>query len=101
MRRLSGSQAALQAKFYSGSARRPAQTGLRLHDPRQSYASRALALSESLTMIGKLLAHTQVQTTARYAHLARDSIQNAAARITGSNGGNLSSVPDADKTTAH
>ena len=29
-------------------------------------------------MIGKLLGHTQVQTTARYAHLARDSIQNAA-----------------------
>ena len=40
-------------------------------------------------MIGKLLGHTQVQTTARYAHLARDSIQNAAARITGSIGGNL------------
>ena len=33
--------------------------------------------------------HTQVQTTARYAHLARDSIQNAAARITGSIGGDL------------
>ena len=30
-------------------------------------ASRALALGESLTMIGKLLGHTQVQTTARYA----------------------------------
>ena len=40
-------------------------------------------------MIGKLLGHTQVQTTARYAHLARDSIQTAAARITGSIGGNL------------
>ena len=35
------------------------------------------------------LGHTQVQTTARYAHLARDSIQTAAARITGSIGGNL------------
>ena len=54
-----------------------------------TYASRALALGESLTMIGKLLGHTQVQTTARYAHLARDSIQNAAARITGSIGGDL------------
>ena len=40
-------------------------------------------------MIGKLLGHTQVQTTARYAHLARDSIQTAAARVTGSIGGNL------------
>ena len=73
---------------------------VRIHDLRHSYASRALALGESLTMIGKLLGHSQVQTTARYAHLARDSIQNAAARITGSIGGNLSSVPDADNTTA-
>ena len=62
---------------------------VRIHDLRHSYASRALALGESLTMIGKLLGHTQVQTTARYAHLARDSIQNAAARITGSIGGDL------------
>ena len=62
---------------------------VRIHDLRHSYASRALALGENLTMIGQLLGHTQVQTTARYAHLARDSIQNAAARITGSIGGNL------------
>ena len=40
-------------------------------------------------MIGKLLGHIQVQTTARYAHLARDSIQNAASRITESIGENL------------
>ena len=64
---------------------------VRIHDLRHSFASRALALGESLTMIGKLLGHTQVQTTARYAHLARDSIQNAAARITGSIGGSLMS----------
>lgn len=71
---------------------------VRIHDLRHSYASRALALGESVTMIGKLLGHTQVQTTARYAHLARDSIQNAAARITGSIGGNLSSVHRVDET---
>ena len=46
-------------------------------------------MGESLTMIGKLLGHTQVRTTARYTHLVRDSIQIAAARITGSIGGNL------------
>ena len=44
-------------------------------------ASRALALGESLTMIGKLLGHRQVQTTARYAHLARaESVKTSAAR---------------------
>ena len=33
---------------------------VRIHDLRHSYTSRALALGESLTMIGKLLGHTQV-----------------------------------------
>ena len=32
-------------------------------------------------MIGKLLGHTQVQTTARYAHLANDPVKSAANRI--------------------
>ena len=54
---------------------------VRLHDLRHSFASRALALGESLPMIGKLLGHTQVQTTARYAHLGRHSVKVAAARI--------------------
>ena len=48
--------------------------GVRIHDLRHSFASRALALGEGLPMIGKLLGHTQVQTTARYAHLARDTV---------------------------
>ena len=29
-------------------------------------------------MIGKLLGHTQVQTTARYAHLAAEPVKSAA-----------------------
>ena len=57
---------------------------VRIHDLRHSYVSRALALGESLPMIGKLLGHSQVETTARYAHLARDSVQEAAERIAGS-----------------
>ena len=34
-------------------------------------------------MIGKLLGHSQVQTTARYAHLADDPAKAAANRISG------------------
>lgn len=37
-------------------------------------------------MIGKLLGHKRVQTTARYAHLARNSIKKAAARVAASIG---------------
>ena len=54
---------------------------MRLHDCRHSYASRALALGESLPMIGRLLGHTQVETTARYAHLAQDSVKESAERV--------------------
>ena len=71
---------------------------VRIHDLRHSFASRALALGESLTMIGKLLGHTQVQTTARYAHLARDSMQTAASCITESIGGNLLDPGDANSS---
>ena len=54
---------------------------MRIHDVRHSYASRALALGESLPMIGRLLGHTQVETTARYAHLAQDSVRESAMRV--------------------
>ena len=32
-------------------------------------------------MIGKLLGHRQMETTSRYAHLARDTVHQSAARI--------------------
>ena len=35
-------------------------------------------------MIGKLLGHSDIETTSRCAHLARDSIHEAAERIAGS-----------------
>ncbi len=62
---------------------------VRLHDLRHSFASRALALGESLPVIGKLLGHSQVETTARYAHLTRDSVRESAARISASIGADL------------
>ena len=54
---------------------------VRLHDLRHSFASGGLLVGEGLPMIGKLLGHTQVQTTARYAHLANDPLKAAANRI--------------------
>ena len=54
---------------------------VRIHDLRHSFASRALALGESLPMIGKLLGHGKIETMARYAHLARDSVHESAGRI--------------------
>ena len=54
---------------------------VRIHDLRHSYTSRALALGESLYSIGKLLGHSRVSTTARYAHLMREAEKAAASRV--------------------
>ena len=56
---------------------------LRIHDLRHSFASGGLLVGEGLPMIGKLLGHNKVQTTARYAHLANDPVKSAANRIAG------------------
>ena len=43
---------------------------VRIHDLRHTFASSGVALGQGLPIIGRLLGHTQPQTTARYAHLA-------------------------------
>lgn len=54
---------------------------VRIHDLRHTFASAAVAAGQSLPIIGKLLGHTQVQTTARYAHLAADPVRVAADQV--------------------
>jgi integrase len=53
----------------------------RIHDLRHTFASAAVAAGQGLPMVGKLLGHTQVQTTARYAHLAADPVKAAAEQV--------------------
>ena len=55
--------------------------GRDIGDVRHRFASRALALGESLSMIGELLGHNKIDTTARYAQLARDSTKASSARV--------------------
>ena len=50
---------------------------LRLHDLRHSFASVGAGAGLSLPIIGALLGHSQPATTARYAHLAADPLQEA------------------------
>jgi integrase len=52
--------------------------GVRIHDLRHSFASHAAAHSETLPMIGKLLGHTEVRTTTRYARLEDGHVIKAA-----------------------
>ena len=53
----------------------------RIHDCRHSFASRAVGLGENLPMIGRLLGHSELQATERYAHLERNWVREAAVRI--------------------
>jgi integrase len=56
---------------------------VRIHDLRHTFASVAVVNGQGLPMIGKLLGHSQVQTTARYAHLAADPVKAAANTVAG------------------
>lgn len=60
-----------------------AEAGLenvRIHDLRHTYASIAASGGQSLQLIGRLLGHRDVKTTAQYAHLADDPVNAAAER---------------------
>ncbi|MBI1220498.1 MAG: tyrosine-type recombinase/integrase [Rhodobacteraceae bacterium] len=52
--------------------------GVRIHDLRHTYASNAVSSGMPIQMVGRLLGHTQLQTTMRYAHLADDPVNRAA-----------------------
>lgn len=79
---------------------------VRIHDLRHTYASIAAMAGHSLPMIGRLLGHTQAQTTARYAHLADETTRRAANEVDGlftefiqtqtKHGNHLRLVPDVE-----
>jgi integrase len=53
----------------------------RLHDLRHTYASHLVSSGLGLPIVGRLLGHTQVATTQRYAHLADDPVRAATERF--------------------
>jgi integrase len=55
--------------------------GVRIHDLRHTYASNAVLSGLSIPMVGKILGHTQIQTTMRYAHLADEPVREAADKV--------------------
>ncbi|QAY97031.1 hypothetical protein CWB41_15875 [Methylovirgula ligni] len=51
--------------------------GLRLHDLRHTCATRLLRSTGNLKMVSRLLRHSDVSTTAKYAHVLDDDLRNA------------------------
>jgi integrase len=72
-------------------------TGVRIHDLRHSFASMGAGAGFGLPVIGKLLGHSQAQTTARYAHLADHPVRAASEAISSRMAAALGDEPDSGK----
>ncbi len=59
-----------------------------------TFAGRVFALGEGLPMIGELLGRQQVNTTVRYAYLARESVRASTARVADSIGAAIPTAQD-------
>jgi integrase len=68
-------------RFWASVCRSANIEGVRIHDLRHTHASILASAGLSLPIIGALLGHTQVATTARYAHLLDDPLREAAERV--------------------
>lgn len=72
------------------------QVGLsdvRIHDLRHSFASFLVNAGRSLYEVQRILGHTQIKTTQRYAHLSQDTLLDAADAVGNLVGGVMPTLP--------
>ncbi len=55
--------------------------GVRLHDLRHTFVSVGVGGGMNLTVMGRIVGHRSTETTARYAHLERSLLHDAADRV--------------------
>jgi integrase len=67
--------------FWEAVRKKAKLDGLRLHDLRHTFASILASEGESLYLIGKMLGHTQAQTTMRYAKFYDEPLKQAANKV--------------------
>lgn len=65
---------------------------VRIHDLRHTFASHLASSGVSLQVIGRLIGHTQISTTQRYAHLQDESLRTATEQF-----GRIIAFPDRKK----
>lgn len=71
---------------WSTARKRAGLAELRMHDLRHSFASFLVNAGRSLYEVQKILGHTQVKTTQRYAHLAQETLVDACNSVVNSLG---------------
>ncbi len=72
---------------------------VRIHDLRHTYASNAIMAGLPVPVLGKILGHTQIQTTMRYVHLADKPVRDAANKVSKGLGVLLTYRPKRGKRT--
>jgi integrase len=63
--------------FWAKTTKEAGLEDVRIHDLRHTYASHLVSKGLSLSIVGKLLGHTQAATTQRYAHLQDEPLRAA------------------------
>ena len=68
-------------KLWNRVRERAGLSGVRLHDTRHTYASQAVMKGVPLPVVARLLGHSHVRMTMRYAHVGDCEVIEAAERI--------------------
>ena len=68
-------------RYWPEACRRAGISDFHFHDLRHTFASRLVMKGVSLYTVSKLLGHTSIKTTERYAHLAPNTLKQAVDRL--------------------
>jgi len=68
-------------KAFNNACRRAGIKNLRFHDLRHTFATRLVLAGVDLATVSKLLGHSSIQMTMRYAHPTPEALKNAVNKL--------------------